>query len=269
MPVPVITISRGSYSYGKEVAEKLCARLGYQCVSREIILEASKQFNIPEIKLLRAVHDAPSILDRFIYGKETYIAYFREALLRRLLDDNIIYHGLAGQFFVAEVSHALKVRIIADIKDRAALEMRHRGGGSQREVMKQLVKDDEQRRRWSQYLYGIDIGDPSLYDLVIHIGKMGCDEAVDTIAETAAMECFQATEESKKKIDLLYRAARAQAVLVQEIPSAVVEVEQGELVVYIKGFGDFMGGEQKLAAKVEEITDEKGDLKVRVRLTSQ
>ncbi len=73
----------------------------------------------------------------------------------------------------------------------------------------------------------------------------------------------------KKKIDLLYRAARAQAVLVQEIPSAVVEVEQGELVVYIKGFGDFMGGEQKLAAKVEEITDEKGDLKVRVRLTSQ
>ncbi len=55
----------------------------------------------------------------------------------------------------------------------------------------------------------------------------------------------------------------------QEIPSAVVEVEQGELVVYIEGHGDFMGSDQKLAAKVEEITDEKGDLKVRVRLTSQ
>ena len=31
--MPVITISRGSYSHGKEVAEKLCARLGYKCVS--------------------------------------------------------------------------------------------------------------------------------------------------------------------------------------------------------------------------------------------
>ena len=30
-----------------EVAEKLAAKLGYECVSREVILKASKHFNIP------------------------------------------------------------------------------------------------------------------------------------------------------------------------------------------------------------------------------
>ncbi|MGO8880778.1 MAG: cytidylate kinase family protein [Desulfomonilaceae bacterium] len=50
----IITISRGSYYRGREVAEKLAAQLGYECISREIILEASKEFNIPEIKLVRA-----------------------------------------------------------------------------------------------------------------------------------------------------------------------------------------------------------------------
>jgi hypothetical protein len=39
--MPIITISRGCYSRGKEVAEKVAKELGYQCLSREILLEAS------------------------------------------------------------------------------------------------------------------------------------------------------------------------------------------------------------------------------------
>ena len=48
----IVTISRGSYSRGKEVAEKLARALNYECISREIILEASEHFNIPELKLV-------------------------------------------------------------------------------------------------------------------------------------------------------------------------------------------------------------------------
>ena len=44
----IITINRGSYSRGKEVAEKLALKLGYECISRDILLEASDEFNIPE-----------------------------------------------------------------------------------------------------------------------------------------------------------------------------------------------------------------------------
>ena len=70
----VITISRGSYSHGAEIAEEVAQKLGYDCISRDILIEASKEFNIPEIKLLHAIHDAPSMLDRFFYRKEKYIA---------------------------------------------------------------------------------------------------------------------------------------------------------------------------------------------------
>ncbi len=263
--MPVITISRGSYSHGKEVAEKLCAKLGYRCVSREIILKASEHFNTPELELTRAVHDAPSILERFTYGKEKYVAYFREALLHNLIEDNVIYHGLAGHFFVQGVSHVLRVRIIADIKDRLALEMQHWGRGSEADVLKLLLKDDEQRRRWSRHLYGIDTGDPSLYDLMIHVGRVSTDEAVEIIAKTASMPCFQASAESKKAMELLFRAAQVQAAMVKDIPSVKVEVENGEIVVF--AMDGFMMDDKKLIARVEEIVDDKSDLKVKVRLT--
>ncbi|MBP9598542.1 MAG: cytidylate kinase family protein, partial [Desulfobacter sp.] len=71
----VITISRGSYSRGKEVAEKVASELGYECISRDILLEASEEFNIPEIRLIRALHDAPSVLERYTHGRDRYVSY--------------------------------------------------------------------------------------------------------------------------------------------------------------------------------------------------
>ena len=104
----IITISRFSRSQGETIAEKLAAKLEYECISREVLLEAFKEFNIPEIKLARAIHDAPSILDRFTCGKEKYIAHIQTAILKHMLKDKVIYHGLAGHFFLKDISHVLK-----------------------------------------------------------------------------------------------------------------------------------------------------------------
>ena len=120
----IITISRGSYSKGKEVAESVAARLGYTCVSRDVLLEASDRFHIPEVKLVRAIHDAPSILDRFNRDKRVFIAYIRSALTCLAAKDNLVYHGLAGHLMLKGIPHVLKVRINAHIEDRVAAEMK-------------------------------------------------------------------------------------------------------------------------------------------------
>jgi cytidylate kinase len=258
----IVIISRGSFSHGKEVAEKVARNLGYACLSREIILEASQHFNIPEIKLSRAIHDAPSILERFTYGKERYVTYFREALLRHLQKDNVVYHGLAGQFLVPGISHVLKVRIVADLEDRVAEEM-HREGISAGEARSLLKKDDEERYRWSYHLYGIDNRDPSLYDLVIHIQALDLDEAAGIIQHTLGLPRFRTTPASQKAMDDLLLAAQVQAALIKEMPSARVVADQGELLVSL---GGAWGEDKKLIAKVDQIVDEVGGVKIKVRL---
>jgi hypothetical protein len=99
----IITISRGSYSRGKAIAEKVASKLGYECLSRDILLATSKEFNIPEIKLERALHDAPSVLDRFTHGKERYLSHLRKSLLQHAVKGNMVYHGLAGQHFLSGI----------------------------------------------------------------------------------------------------------------------------------------------------------------------
>ncbi len=229
----IITISRGSYSRGKEVAEKLAQELGYACISRDILLEASERFNIPEIKLIRAIHDAPSILERFTYSKESYVAHIRAALLRHAQKDNLVYHGLAGHFLLKELPHVLKVRITAPLEDRVTEEMR-REKISAEEARRILLKDDEERRKWSKSIYGIDTWDPSLYDLVIHIKCISVADAVEIIKCAVKTPCFQTTPERQKLVDDLALAARIEAALIQEIPSVKVEAKDGEVFIYLK-----------------------------------
>ena len=252
----IITISRGSYSRGKEVAEKLAQALGYECLSRDILLEASERFNIPEIRLIRAIHDAPSILQRFTYGKEQYVAYIRAALLRHVQKDNVVYHGLAGHFLLRGIPHVLKVRIIADLEDRVAEEMK-RENISANEARRILLKDDKERRKWSLKVYGTDTWDPSLYDLLIHIKCVTTADAVDIIKCAVKGACFQSTPEGQRLVDEMSLAARIEAALVQEIPSVKVEIKEGEIFINLRGAlredKELMARVQRLAANIAGI----------------
>lgn len=203
----VITISRGSYFRGKEVAEKLAQKLGYACISREILLEASAEFNIPELKLIRAIQDAPGILDRFFGEKEKFIAFIRAALLKHVQKDNMVYHGLFGHFFLQEIPHVLKVRIVGDMEARVADEVKREGisAAKAREI---LTRDDAERRKWALNLYGADWWDATLYDLVIHLKTITVDDAVDLIEHVVQLPGFQTTPESQQAIDNLVEATR-------------------------------------------------------------
>ncbi len=227
----IITISRGSYSKGKEVAEKVAAKLGYDCISREVLLEASEEFNIPEIKLVRAIHDAPSILDRFIYGKQKYIAYIQAAICQYFLKDNVIYYGLAGHFFVDDIAHVLKVRIVADLADRVKNEM-EREGITAKETEHFLKKDDRERRNWSKFLYGIDTRDPHNYDLILHIKNISVDDAAEIICRTVSLEHFRTTPDSQKAMADLALAANVKAALVNAKPDVEVQADNGLVQVY-------------------------------------
>lgn len=222
----IITISRGSYSRGKEVAEALAKKLGYECVSRDILLETCEEFHIPEIRLVKALHDAPSILERFNHGKERYVSYFRSAFLNHVMRDNVVYHGLNGHFFLQEISHAFKVRIIANLEDRVKVEM-ERENCSAEEARYQLKKDDEERRKWSRHLYGKDTLNCSLYDMVLHIDTLTVEDVVDILQDVVAKGRFDATPESTEALQVKTLLANIHARIVNISPRASVEMHDG------------------------------------------
>jgi len=249
----IITISRGSNSKGKNIAEAVAEQLGYDCVSREVILEASDRFNIPEIKMTKAIHDAPSILDRFSHGKKAFISYYQSALTRCVQKDNVVYHGLAGHLFLKGVSHLLKVRIISDLFVRVNNKIEH-NGLSEQEARSLILKDDEERRNWTRDLYGVDPWDSSLYDLVICINKFTMENAVDFICQATSLEQFKTTRASEQMMKDLSLASEVKAALIEQHFDVAVTSDYQNVIIYTKASGRNLHKlEQKVRALVHEI----------------
>ena len=248
----IITISRGSYSKGREVARQTAQRLGYEVMSRDVLVEAAGFYNIPEVKLVRAIHNAPSILERFTLGKQSFLACVRSTLANRALADNLVYHGLAGHLLLRGISHVVNVRIITDIESRVAEEMQ-RENIDHAEAMAILEKDDNERRKWTQSLYGVDPWDPSLYDLIINIKNLTVDDAVDLVIDTVGRKCFETTPESQQAMaDLSLACSIKAALVVEENLDVAVTSDYGNVLIYTK-----LGQRQtnRLSEKVQNLRD--------------
>lgn len=230
--MPIVTISRGSYFHGRSVAEKLADKLGYRCVSRDDIIEGLQEFHLPEIRLVRNLNDAFRVLERFPNGKKRFVTAISAAVLQNFIKENVIYHGLVGHHFVNNISHVLKVRIIADTQVRVKREMA-REKISAEKARYILKNDDEERRRWCMFLYGIDIFDASHYNLLIRVGRLSEDDAVDIIANAVQLQSFQETESSRSAlVDSALTAAVSDALF--DFPNAGVTTADRHVMVTLK-----------------------------------
>jgi cytidylate kinase len=181
---------------------------------------------------VRGLNDAFSVLDRFPHGKKRFKAAIRSAILQHFLHGNVIYHGLVGHHFVSDISHVLKVRIIADTEKRVADEMA-RENISEEKARYTLKKDDDERRKWGLFLYGIDLMDPEMYNMTLRIGHLSEDDAVDLIASAVSLPSFQETKESKAALaDSALHALVSDKLF--DFPNAVVTAQNGVAAISLK-----------------------------------
>lgn len=185
----IITISRGCFSHGKEIAEKVADRLNYECVSREILIEASQFFNVSIGGLKNSMEKEPSFLERITHGREKYLAYIKAALLEHARNGNLVYHGHAGHLLLQEIPSVFKVRIIADMKERIRF-LRQKENLSEADALRRIRSEDSKRSTWTKYIYNRDIQDATLYDMVLSIGALSMEDACDIICRAAQSKTF-------------------------------------------------------------------------------
>lgn len=193
----VITISRGTFTGGQALAECLAERLGYQCLSREVILDAATSFGVPVEKFIEAMEKPPSFWERLTGERTDYLNYLRAALSERALADNLVYHGYAGHLLLSGVSHVIRVRAIADLETRVQTAMA-RNNLDRKGAVARVKRIDRERSEWMRFLFGVDWQDALLYDVVVNVSRLGIPGACDLVASMATMKAFQPTAQSTK-----------------------------------------------------------------------
>ncbi len=232
--MPIITISRDSYSHGEKIAKKVAKTLGYHCIGPEIIQHACDYLAVPRSKIEKALYAPPTLVERIASQKERYLAMFRAVLFDYMCQDNIVYHGYAGHIFLADVPNVLKVRIIADLDDRLNEEI-NRENLAYDEALKKLSQEDGERARWTKQLFSRDNHDPRLYDLYLNLHNISLDAAVAIIVGSSRISTNGHVEMMQKKLKDMAMAAKIEARLLEVFPEVEAVAKNGEVFVKISG----------------------------------
>ena len=178
--MPIISISQGSYSGSQELAAALNKRLGYTVVRLQDALDAAKKYGISSEDMYRGLDMPANFFERFSRRKERYILAMQATLGRLMEDGNGIYCGLAGQFIFQSLCGVFKVRLVAPMDYRinatiTNLRLSHD------EAVRYIKDADERRSKWGRQMFGVDLNNPDLYDLVVNLEHMSLDTAADMI----------------------------------------------------------------------------------------
>lgn len=213
----IITISRGTFSGGEKLAECLAAKLGYESVSREILVEAAEKYGISENELAHAMKAKPAIVERLSLNidRVRYLSFIQATLCEHVKNDNVVYYGHAGHLLLKDVCRVIKVKVIATMEQRIAFAM-DRNRFSQKDAILYIKKMDKYRQKWTKFLYGIDWNDPSLYDFVVNLKDTSIQTACDMIGVMTGAPEFQLTEKTKKAIANLSLESQIKAKLASD-----------------------------------------------------
>lgn len=221
----VITISRGSFSGGKLLAEGLADRLGYRCVDRDIIVKRAAAHGVSEEDLADALMKPPGFLERFGHRRYQYLALIQAALTAELRSGRAIYHGNAGHLLLRGGGPILRVRIIAPLEFRIRMCV-ERLKLSESSAIAYIHKVDSDRQKWTQFLYGVDWGDPSLYDLVLNLEHVKIEEACEVLAfMVREQKCFEFGPMCQQAMDDLALASSVKAALALDPRTSHLEFE--------------------------------------------
>ena len=107
-------------------------------------------------KIERTFSSKTSVFNRFTHEREQSIAHLRLALAKKLYDDDLIIEGFISHLIPRDVTHVLRVCMIADARFRISVATKEQGL-DETEAIKLIKKMDGDRAAWVHALWKINL----------------------------------------------------------------------------------------------------------------
>jgi len=230
----VIALFNGIFCKEDAVIQQVVKKTGYTLVTdKDLVAEATELSGMAESKIERVFSGKTSVFNKFTHERERSVASLRLALAKRLTGGNLLIAGFVGQLIPKEVTHVLRVCLIADMKYRVSMAMKQRGI-SEKDATKLVHRHDEDCTAWMNTLFQTkDPWDPSLYDMVLPTHKKTAQETATLICDYIDKDVLTPTEASRQAVDNVLLAAKVEVGLAKEGHNVNVSARDGAVTLTI------------------------------------
>jgi cytidylate kinase len=227
--MPVIALTQGMDSLAQDIADQLAGELNLATLQHEVAERVADKMQVPKSLISRLRAGKAGTLERWRADTQSIAVYSAEQVLEAAARGNVVLRGWGATLLLRTVPHVPCIRIMRPFDKRVQWLMDELDTDDRALAESEIRRSDQSNASRMNEQFGVEWGDPALFDLVLNTDRLSVDTCVQQIKALVARPEFAETAASRALLQGMALSARARAALRadERTREIVVNIEAG------------------------------------------
>ena len=235
--MPVIALTQGMGSLAQDIAEQLAQELNLSTLQHEVAERVADKMHVSKSLINRLRGGKAGTLERLRADRDAIAVYTAEEVLEAAARGNVVVRGWGATCLLRPVPHVPCIRIMRPFEKRVQWLMNELDTDDVEVAEAEIRRSDHANATRMHDQFGVDWGDPVLFDLVLNTDRLSVDTCVQQIKSLLMRPEFAETEASRTLLQGMALSAHVRAALRehQETHGVNVTIESAAGQVTLRG----------------------------------
>ena len=211
--MPVIALTQGMGSLAQDVAEQLAQELNLATLQHEVGDHVASKMHVSKSLISRLRFGKAGVIERFTADRASIAVFAAEDVLDTAARGNVVLRGWGATALLRPVPHVPCVRIMRPFEKRVHWLMAALDTDDIELAENEIRRSDHANAARMHDQFGVNWGDPVLFDLVLNTERLSVDGCVELIKALLARPEFAETESSRSLLAGMALSAHVRAAL--------------------------------------------------------
>lgn len=222
--MPVIALTQGMGSLAQDIAEQLADELKLSTLQHEVAERVADKMHVSKSLISRLRSGKAGLIEGLRADRQAMAVYTAEEVLDAAARGNVVIRGWGATQLLRPVPHVPCIRIMRPLPKRVQWLMQQLETDDAEAAEAEIRRSDSANATRMHQQFGVDWGDPVLFDLVLNTDRLSVDTCVQQIKALLQRPEFAETEASRTLLQSMALHARVRAALRAHEETAEVDI---------------------------------------------
>ena len=247
--MPVIALTQGMGSLAQDIAEQLADALQLATLQHEVAEHVASKMHVSKSLISRLRTGKAGPIERLRADRSAMAVYSAEDVLETAARGNVVLCGWGATCLLRPVPHVPCLRIMRPFEKRVQWLMAELDSDDIELAEAEIRRSDHANAIRMHDQFGVDWGDPVLFDLVLNTDRLSVDTCVGQIKALLARPEFTESEASRALLQGMALSAQVRSALRSHVPTQGVDVTIDSLAGQVTLRGIVLHATERLAAE--------------------
>jgi len=247
--MPVVALTQGMGSLAQDIAEQLADELHLATLQHEVAERVANKMHVSKSLINRLRAGKAGTIERLRSDRDAIAAYTAQEVLDTAAQGNVVVRGWGATLLLRPVPHVPCIRIMRPFAKRVQWLMAELDTDDIDLAEAEIRRSDHANATRMHDQFGVDWGDPVLFDMVLNADRLSVDTCVQQIKALLARPEFAETEASRALLQGMAQSARVRSALREHDETAGVDVTIESVAGLVRLSGIVLNAAERMAAE--------------------